>query len=155
MSENKDQKAIPIDKLSPKQLIEIRKSLEEEIQVLNQSLSQFKVAISKYEESKLIIRSLEAAKNNQEVLVPITSSLYVPGTLKNKDQVLIDYGTGYYVERNLVQASQFCNRKLEMIRDSQDKLTSLISSKANFLDKINLELQKKVAMMQQEQAKKQ
>ncbi|EGR28931.1 prefoldin subunit 5, putative [Ichthyophthirius multifiliis] len=150
-----DQKPIPLDKLNPQQLTEVKRSLEEEIQVLNQSLNQFKVAISKYEESKQIIKTLENAQQDQELLVPISSSLYVPGSLQNDGKVIIDYGTGYYVERNLVQAHQFCNRKLEMIRDSQEKLTTLISQKANFLDKINFEIQKKYALYQQEMQKKQ
>ena len=34
------------------------------------------------------------------------------GKLANKSEVLIDYGTGYYVERNLNEASKFCDRKL-------------------------------------------
>ena len=40
------------------------------------------------------------------VLVPLTSSLYVPGTLKNPGRVLVDIGTGYFVEqvRQIVRA---------------------------------------------------
>ena len=32
------------------------------------------------------------------MLVPLTESLYVPGTLDDAHKVLIDIGTGYYVE---------------------------------------------------------
>lgn len=34
----------------------------------------------------------------QPLLLPLTSSLYVSGTLESADQVLVDVGTGYYVE---------------------------------------------------------
>ena len=34
----------------------------------------------------------------KDVLVPLTSSLYVSGTLGNPDNVMVDIGTGYYVE---------------------------------------------------------
>ena len=34
----------------------------------------------------------------RSILVPLTSSLYVPGTLKNAGKVLVDIGTGYYIE---------------------------------------------------------
>lgn len=34
----------------------------------------------------------------QPLLLPLTSSLYVPGALAETEKVLIDIGTGYYVE---------------------------------------------------------
>ena len=33
------------------------------------------------------------------ILVPLTSSLYVSGKLKNAGKVLVDVGTGYYIEK--------------------------------------------------------
>jgi len=33
------------------------------------------------------------------ILVPLTSSLYVPGTLADTDNVIVDVGTGFYVEK--------------------------------------------------------
>ena len=33
------------------------------------------------------------------ILVPLTSSLYVSGKLKNAGKVLVDIGTGYYIEK--------------------------------------------------------
>ena len=34
-----------------------------------------------------------------EVLVPLTNSLYVPGKVVNTGKVIVDVGTGYYVEK--------------------------------------------------------
>jgi prefoldin alpha subunit len=33
------------------------------------------------------------------MLIPLTSSLYVPGQVKDIEKVIIDVGTGYYVEK--------------------------------------------------------
>ena len=33
------------------------------------------------------------------ILVPLTSSLYVKGTLADREKVLVDVGTGFYVEK--------------------------------------------------------
>lgn len=33
------------------------------------------------------------------LLVPLTTSLYVPGTLAGTENVIVDVGTGYYVEK--------------------------------------------------------
>jgi len=35
----------------------------------------------------------------KDVLVPLTPSLYVPGKLKNVGSVLVDVGTGYFIEK--------------------------------------------------------
>lgn len=34
----------------------------------------------------------------KKILVPLTASLYVPGYLDDADKVLVDVGTGYFVE---------------------------------------------------------
>lgn len=34
-----------------------------------------------------------------DVLVPLTSSLYVKGKLTDREKVLVDVGTGFYVEK--------------------------------------------------------
>jgi hypothetical protein len=36
---------------------------------------------------------------DNSVLVPLTSSLYVPGKLSDTEHVLVDVGTGYYVKK--------------------------------------------------------
>ena len=41
---------------------------------------------------------LEHAKEEHEVMVPITNTVYAAGRMVSKDKVTIDVGTGYYVE---------------------------------------------------------
>ena len=33
------------------------------------------------------------------ILVPLTTSLYVPGRLADSENVIVDVGTGFYVEK--------------------------------------------------------
>lgn len=46
--------------------------------------------------SRLLVEPLFADK---KVLIPLTSSLYVPGKIKDTDNVIVDIGTGYFVEK--------------------------------------------------------
>lgn len=39
------------------------------------------------------------AITDKPILVPLTGSLYVPGKLASKDTVIVDVGTGFYVEK--------------------------------------------------------
>jgi prefoldin alpha subunit len=36
---------------------------------------------------------------DKPILVPLTTSLYVPGTLADPENVIVDVGTGFYVEK--------------------------------------------------------
>ena len=36
---------------------------------------------------------------DKAILVPLTTSLYVPGTLADNENVIVDIGTGFYVEK--------------------------------------------------------
>ena len=66
------------------------------------------MAVNKYEDSKVVVKNLKLTNEsnpNSEILVPITGSLYIPGKQINTDKLMIDYGTGYFVERNYDQTS--------------------------------------------------
>jgi len=40
-----------------------------------------------------------AGRDEMEILVPLTSSLYVKGKLADREKVIVDVGTGFYVEK--------------------------------------------------------
>jgi prefoldin subunit 5 len=40
-----------------------------------------------------------AYKSEKQILVPLTTSLYVPGVLADTENVIVDAGTGFYVEK--------------------------------------------------------
>ena len=49
------------------------------------------------------------------MLVPVTSSLYVPGETTKLDTVLVDVGTGYFVGKSVPAAEEFIERKVRAI----------------------------------------
>lgn len=53
-----------------------------------------------------------AAREGKDTLVPMTQSMYVPGTLASSDKVLVDVGTGYYIEKTVPEAESFFQRKV-------------------------------------------
>ena len=66
-------------------------------------MNQLKLAQQKFKVCQSSVHEVEIKSNeptSAEVLIPLTSSVYVPGKLaKNLDKVLIDIGTGYFVEK--------------------------------------------------------
>ena len=51
-----------------------------------------------------------AAKNT---LIPLTSSLYIPGKIKSVQSALVDIGTGYFVEKSLDGAAEYFEVRLD------------------------------------------
>ena len=88
--------------------------LESEIQTLSQNYSAMKLTQSKYAESDLAMRSINPENKDKEILVPLTSSLYIPGKIKDVHNVLVDIGTGYYVKKKTAHAREFFKRKVPL-----------------------------------------
>ena len=61
----------------------------------------------------------------REVMVPLTSSLYVPGVMEDSN-VLVEVGAGYFIEKNTTDATAYCDRKIKSLADSSTKVGQLI-----------------------------
>ena len=64
------------------------------------------------------------------ILVPLTASLYTPGTLTSVDTVLVDVGTGYYVEKSTADAQVFYKSKVDSIQQNIADLEKIIAQKS-------------------------
>lgn len=76
--------------------------------------------------------------------MPLTSSLYVPGTLADTEKVLVDVGTGFYVEKDIASAQKFYEGKIEELGKNIKDLENIVNSKANNLRVIEEVLRQKV-----------
>jgi prefoldin alpha subunit len=62
------------------------------------------------------------------MLVPMTSSLYVPGLLETNQKVLIDVGTGYFLEKSVSAAKDFFLRRANFLKEKIEELQSVAAS---------------------------
>ncbi|KAJ1568546.1 subunit of tubulin prefoldin [Cladochytrium tenue] len=95
--------------------------MEEELQHLTSSYAQLKQAQAKFSES---IDSLE-----KPILVPLTSSLYVPAELDDVEKVIVDVGTGYLMEKSIPDAKIFYKAKVAFLKENLEGLQSNISQR--------------------------
>jgi len=117
----------------------IKSQLEEEMDKLSTSFGQLRTAGTKYSASRAALDNLSEG----EVLVPLTSSLYVPGTVVDSNNVLVEVGAGYYVNKQKQQAKEFCERKIKMLRENMDKVSNLITQRKRTLEAVVQNIQKK------------
>lgn len=142
------QRRIDLTQLQPQQLAEIRKSTELEIQHFTQSLQALQMAQSKLQDCISTIDGMASSKS-LDVLVPMTSSLYLPGTIKEKDNYLVDIGTGYFVEKSAEDAKAVYKKKVTKLDEDSAKLKSILVQKNDAINNINMILRKKVAEQSQ------
>jgi len=101
--------------LSFDQLNSLKQSIEEELQGLQGAIQQLQISRNKLTTAKGSIERLQGTPTGTKMLVPITSSLYVPGETADLDSVLVDVGTGYFIEKSVEQAQAFLTRKMGLI----------------------------------------
>ena len=81
------------------------------------------------------------------MLVPMTSSLYVPGETTTLDTVLVDVGTGYFIEKSVEEAKAFLDRKMGLIESQAQNVQSAAQFKRQNLQQTVEVMNRKVMEM--------
>ncbi|CAI5735032.1 unnamed protein product [Hyaloperonospora brassicae] len=138
-------KEVNLVDLSLEQLSSLKTQLEKELQQLTASSSGLREAQLRFAESKTALQRMAAVvDSHKDVLVPLTASLFIPGKLASTDDVLVDVGTGYFVEQSMGKAEQFMDRKVAFLQHNTEQLKTVVDGKRNMLEAVLLILQQKV-----------
>ena len=65
--------------------------------------------------------------------MPLTQSLYVPGQLADTSFVIVDIGTGFYVEKSTTDAIKFYNGKVDDLSKNLGDLEKVVQGKSENL----------------------
>jgi prefoldin alpha subunit len=140
---------VDMQQLPLEQLVQLKDELSAELEQLGNSSQQLRIAAGGYAATKQSLTSLTPANKDKEVLIPLTESLYVPGTLAEVETVLLDIGTGYYVEKSPVGAGEFMSRKLELVQESIKRVADIAQQKRQQLEMVTMTIQQKAQAAQQ------
>ena len=132
-------KEVPIEKLSIDQLNYVGQQIEKEIKNYSQYYSSLRAVNNKYLDNKEYIKQLKEYKE-KEILVPMTSSLYIPGKCTDIKKVTIEIGANFFVETTIEKAEKFCDRKIESLKTNMDSIDKLIQEKNDQLNLVNQNL---------------
>lgn len=135
--------------LSIEQLKQFHGQCGQEIQILQQSLSNLKMVQSSFMSSETSLDQLKSVEENKEILVPLTGSLYVPGKLIRNQKVMVDIGTGYYIQKNIDDAKKYFDKKIKFMTKQMEGLTPILQQKMQIRDDVMEVMQYKVQMQQQ------
>ncbi|KAH6678524.1 Prefoldin [Halenospora varia] len=136
---------VDITSLSLQQLSQVKKQFEDELTHLTNSFTQLRAAQAKFREClRSISTGVSSKTEGKPILVPLTASLYVPGTLADADKVIVDVGTGFYVEKSTKDATKFYEGKVEELGGNLKVLEKIIQEKTDGLRLIEDVLRQKV-----------
>ncbi|KAH8598766.1 Prefoldin [Bisporella sp. PMI_857] len=136
---------IDLATLSPTQLNQVKKQLDDELEHLTSSHAQLRAAQAKFREClRSITGGVSSKVEGKPILVPLTTSLYVPGMLADSEKVIVDVGTGFYVEKSTKDATKFYEAKVEELGVNLKDLESIVQGKSNNLRVVEEVLRQKV-----------
>ncbi|KAL8722411.1 MAG: hypothetical protein Q9225_001090 [Loekoesia sp. 1 TL-2023] len=138
---------INLSSLPIPQLTSIKNQLTQELQHLTNSFAQLRAAQTKFKDCIKSIRDgmeKEGKKEGTPILVPLTPSLYVPGQLAATETVLVDIGTGFYVEKTPPAARKFYTSKVEELSKNLKDLETIVQGKQGNLTVVEYILRQKM-----------
>ncbi|KAK2972462.1 hypothetical protein RJ640_003888 [Escallonia rubra] len=138
---------IEIEKLSVEQLKAVKEQTDLEVNLLQDSLTNIRSATSRLEIASNALHDLSLRPQGKKMLVPLTASLYVPGTLDDAEKVLVDVGTGYFIEKTMVEGKDYCERKINLLKSNYDQLLEVATKKKNIADEAGAILQAKLKQL--------
>ena len=134
-----DVKEVPLEKLTIDQLNYLGKQINQEISNYSSYYSSLKIALNKFLDNKEYIKDLRNYQD-KEILVPMTSSLYIPGKYSDVNRLMVEIGANFFIETNIDKADKFCDRKIESIKKNIDQIDWSIRNKNVQMNAVNQHL---------------
>lgn len=134
---------VALGSLPPEQLERLQSDLQREVEMISTSLSQLSNAVARLASSKENAVQIGGMTEGRAVMVPLTSSIYVPGHIADTSKVLIDIGTGFFVEKSPEAAEKHFAKRATLLKEEAEKATQVHTQKRQQLEAVSAVLQRK------------
>ena len=147
---------IDLDSMSIEQLHQIKQSEEQRLQAVVQHYSTLRASATRMQASQTALSKMSKAgnckdDNLKQIMVPLTESLYVPGKIRDANKVMVELGTGYYVEKNLKQALELLDRKTKLVDANSENIREVITVSRRNIDSVNVAMNGKMLQIRAKQ----
>ncbi|KIW98157.1 uncharacterized protein Z519_01741 [Cladophialophora bantiana CBS 173.52] len=157
------QTPVDINTLSVQQLSTLQARLSQELEHLSTSYQRLRAAQSRFKDCIRSIRDgVQGRSGETPLLIPLTMSLYVPGTLaapkpstssssssssqtpSKSPMVMVDVGTGFFVEKTPPDATKFYQGKVEDLTKNLQDIEKVVGGKTESLKVVEDALRRKM-----------
>ncbi len=121
---------------------------------MQKQMAVFTDGVQRLQSSRESAEHVGKMNAGSEIMVPLTGSIYVPGTIKDTSAVLVDVGTGYYIEKKPSDAAEYFGRRAGVLKLEGEKTASALTEKRQHLDAVSSVLQRKRALAAKQGAQK-
>jgi prefoldin alpha subunit len=94
--------------------------------------------------SQTAVSELSPASEGKEVMVPLTESVYVPGLIREPNKLLVEMGTGFYVEKTSKDTTAFLDRKLKLVDANSENISKAVQATRQNIESLNQTMQGKM-----------
>eukprot|EP00184_Porphyridium_aerugineum_P006178 CAMPEP_0184702022 /NCGR_PEP_ID=MMETSP0313-20130426/22433_1 /TAXON_ID=2792 /ORGANISM="Porphyridium aerugineum, Strain SAG 1380-2" /LENGTH=118 /DNA_ID=CAMNT_0027162315 /DNA_START=55 /DNA_END=408 /DNA_ORIENTATION=+ len=113
--------SVPLGSLSLDQLQQLHSASQQEVEFFNQSIAQLQSAVERYQNSKRCCSEYGKLTESTPTMVPLTTSIYVRGKVVHDEKLLVDLGTGYFVEQDPEDAEKYFDRRVNAVKEQIEK----------------------------------
>jgi prefoldin alpha subunit len=138
--------SVSLGSLPIEQLESLETGMSNEVEIMQKQMAMLTDGVQRLQASKEGSEAVASMAEGTELMVPLTGSIYVPGTIKSTDAVLVDVGTGYYVEKNPVEAAEYFGRRAAVLKKEGELTASALTEKRQHLDAVVSVLERKKAI---------
>jgi prefoldin alpha subunit len=152
MAEQSSSNTIDLDSMSLEQLNQIKQQEEGRLQALAERYSQLRHAAGRISASTRAVNELQDPDTEgRTVLVPLTESVYVPGKIRDPDNLLVELGTGYFCEKSGADTVAFLDRKQRLVDANSQNITKAVQATRHNIETITTTMQGKLMQVRARQ----
>ncbi|KAM7474748.1 hypothetical protein LguiB_021991 [Lonicera macranthoides] len=115
--------------MSIDQIKAVKEQTDLEVNLLQDSLNNIRTATSCLDTASTTLHNFALRPRGKKMLVPLTASLYVHGTLDDAKKVLVDVGKGYFIEKTMTEEKDYCGCKINLLKSNYDQLVEVVTKK--------------------------
>ena len=137
---------IDLDSMSLEQLNQLKQSEEGRLTAITNHYATLRASSSRFATAQNTLKELSPASSvdNKDIMIPLTESLYVPGKIKDPSRVMVELGTGFYVEKNVKQAQELLDRKIKLVDINSENIMEAIAATRRNVESINVAMNGKM-----------
>lgn len=136
--------SINLDQLSLDELNQLKQQEEARLEALGTRYAALRAAAARLSASMSAVSEITPSSEGKEVLVPLTESVYVPGQIREPNKLLVDIGTGFYVEKTSKETTGFLDRKLKIVDANSENITKAVAATRQNIESLTMAMQGKL-----------
>lgn len=128
---------IDLKKLNVQQLAKMKEQMFKEVSMIQDSLQSLKIAQKRYISSQEALETTKGRPSGTSMMIPLTKSMYVAGTLANPEHVTVCIGAGYFLKLEIDDAIQYFKRRVLFLVEQMEKIQQIGIEKQKLQNVIN------------------